>query len=336
MPTPPQTATALLAATLSWHCNLAAGQRSQMLPWDLSDAGLEGQQFLMENAKKDGVIVLPSGLQYKQLRSGHGRSPSSSDLCSCHYEGSFLNGTVFDTSLRSGESTAGATPAIFATDQVMPAWSEALQLMREGDRWRLFVPSSLAYGRAGAGEGRIAPDTVLLFDLELLEVKSRTRHAVVGVRKLLTNPLPLLAIVAFCLVVLYIWAQVMFREGSGRDKVTVRHILVADEALALDLKARLLAVQKGKLEPLFGQLAKEHSTCFSGRDAGGSLGSVVHGQLGAVFDSVIWNTPLGEVRGPVQTKSGYHLVLVTRRRSSSSPEAPAAPAGEAQEPKKDK
>lgn len=123
----------------------------------------EGEVFLAENKKKSGVVVLPSGLQYEVLIEGKGKKPAATDRVECHYHGTLINGEVFDSSVERGE------PAVFGVNQVIPGWVEALQLMPEGSKWRLFIPSDLAYGENGAG-GKIAPNSTLIFDVELLKV----------------------------------------------------------------------------------------------------------------------------------------------------------------------
>jgi len=125
----------------------------------------EGEAFLAENAKKTGVKVLPSGLQYKVIKSGAGKSPKLTDSVKVHYHGTLINGTVFDSSVQRGE------PITFAVNQVIPGWTEALQLMKEGDKWQLFIPSKLAYGERGAG-GQIGPNATLIFEVELLAVEA--------------------------------------------------------------------------------------------------------------------------------------------------------------------
>lgn len=124
---------------------------------------IEGRMFLEENKNKPNIHTLPTGLQYEILTEGHGKKPASSDRVKCHYEGKLINGEIFDSSLKRGE------PAIFGVNQVIPGWVEALQLMSEGSKWRLFIPSDLAYGERGAGDS-IAPNSTLIFEVELIEV----------------------------------------------------------------------------------------------------------------------------------------------------------------------
>jgi FKBP-type peptidyl-prolyl cis-trans isomerase FklB len=125
----------------------------------------EGQAFLEANAKKEGVKTLPSGLQYKVLKSGAGKTPKATDTVKTHYHGTLIDGTVFDSSVERGE------PISFPVNGVIKGWTEALQLMKEGDKWQLFVPSNLAYGERGAG-GKIGPNSTLIFEVELLSVEN--------------------------------------------------------------------------------------------------------------------------------------------------------------------
>ncbi|MCU0961089.1 MAG: FKBP-type peptidyl-prolyl cis-trans isomerase [Pirellulaceae bacterium] len=126
-------------------------------------AAQEGEAFLTDNAKKEGIVVLPSGLQYKVLKQGSGPSPTATDVVRTHYHGTFINGKVFDSSVERGE------PAEFPVNRVIPGWTEALQLMKVGDKWQLFIPAKLAYGKRGS-PGGIAPDTTLVFEVELLDI----------------------------------------------------------------------------------------------------------------------------------------------------------------------
>ncbi|MBQ5896114.1 MAG: FKBP-type peptidyl-prolyl cis-trans isomerase [Bacteroidaceae bacterium] len=122
-----------------------------------------GEAFLAENAKKEGVTVLPSGLQYEVITAGNGKKPSATDRVKCHYEGTLIDGTIFDSSIKRGE------PAVFGVNQVIKGWVEALQLMQEGAKWRLYIPYDMAYGEHGAGE-MIPPYSALIFDVELIKV----------------------------------------------------------------------------------------------------------------------------------------------------------------------
>ncbi len=124
----------------------------------------EGEAYLAENAKKDGVITTASGLQYTVLKEGTGKSPKATDTVVCYYEGFLTNGTVFDSSIQRGE------PAAFPLNGVIAGWTEGLQLMKEGGKNRFFIPYHLAYGEAGAA-GSIPPYAALIFDVELIEVK---------------------------------------------------------------------------------------------------------------------------------------------------------------------
>ena len=127
------------------------------------EAKAEGEKFLAENKKKEGVVALPSGLQYKILTAGNGPKPKASDTVKCYYEGRLINGTVFDSSIRRNE------PAEFPVSGVIAGWVEALQLMPVGSKWQLYIPSELAYGTHGAGQS-IGPNQTLIFDVELLAI----------------------------------------------------------------------------------------------------------------------------------------------------------------------
>jgi FKBP-type peptidyl-prolyl cis-trans isomerase FklB len=124
----------------------------------------DGEKFLAENAKKEGVKTLPSGLQYKEIAPGTGKSPKTTDTVTTHYKGTLIDGTEFDSSYKRGQ------PATFEVSGVIPGWTEALQRMKEGAKWQLFVPSNLAYGERGAGR-EIGPNATLIFEVELISVK---------------------------------------------------------------------------------------------------------------------------------------------------------------------
>ena len=127
----------------------------------------EGEAFLAENKKKEGVKTLPSGLQYKMLTEGSGKMPKETDTVTTHYRGTLLDGTEFDSSFKRGQ------PASFPVNGVIKGWTEALQLMKEGSKWQLFIPSDLAYGERGAG-GQIGPNATLIFEVELISINSST------------------------------------------------------------------------------------------------------------------------------------------------------------------
>lgn len=122
-----------------------------------------GEQFLADNANRDGVFVTESGLQYEILTEGSGDTPSAESTVSTHYHGTLVDGTVFDSSVERGQ------PAEFPVNRVIAGWTEALQLMSTGSKWRLYVPQDLAYGAQGSG-AKIAPYSTLIFDVELLEI----------------------------------------------------------------------------------------------------------------------------------------------------------------------
>jgi FKBP-type peptidyl-prolyl cis-trans isomerase FklB len=122
-----------------------------------------GEKYLAENAKKDGVVTLASGLQYQVIKEGEGRQPKATDSVKCHYEGFLVDGTLFDSSIQRGE------PAVFGLQQVIAGWTEGLQLMKEGAKYRFFIPYMLGYGESGAGQS-IPPYSALIFDVELIKV----------------------------------------------------------------------------------------------------------------------------------------------------------------------
>ena len=123
-----------------------------------------GEAFLAANKKKDGVITMPSGLQYKVLAAGKGKSPKATDTVTVNYKGTTIDGTEFDSSYKRGK------PASFPLNQVIAGWTEAVQLMKEGAKWELYVPSNLAYGERGAG-ANIGGNATLIFEVELLSIK---------------------------------------------------------------------------------------------------------------------------------------------------------------------
>jgi FKBP-type peptidyl-prolyl cis-trans isomerase len=128
----------------------------------------EGETFLAANKAKEGVVALPSGLQYKILTAGTGPKPAASDTVVCNYRGTLLDGTEFDSSSKHGQA------ATFGVGQVIKGWTEALQLMPVGSKWQLFIPSDLAYGERGAG-GDIGPNATLIFEVELLSIQDKTK-----------------------------------------------------------------------------------------------------------------------------------------------------------------
>lgn len=124
----------------------------------------KGKKFLEENSKKQGVVTLPSGLQYMIIKEGTGPKPTAADKVSTHYHGTLIDGKVFDSSVERGQ------PVSFPVNGVIPGWTEALQLMPVGSKWKLFIPSDLAYGERGAG-GDIGPNETLIFEVELLSIE---------------------------------------------------------------------------------------------------------------------------------------------------------------------
>ena len=152
----------VLAAVLALAgCNKGGGD-----PAEMAKSAAEAKAFMTTNAKVEGVQTLPSGLQYKIVRSGPatGLKPGPQDEVKVHYEGKLLSGKIFDSSYDRGQPAAMPLPAL------IPAWKEALQLMRPGDEWILFVPPELGYGEEGAGGGEIPGNSVLIFRIELIDV----------------------------------------------------------------------------------------------------------------------------------------------------------------------
>jgi FKBP-type peptidyl-prolyl cis-trans isomerase FklB len=127
----------------------------------------EGDTFLAENMKKEGVKTLPSGLQYKVITEGKGKSPSATDTVTVQYTGNLIDGTEFDSSYKRGQA------ATFAVKGVIKGWTEALQLMKEGSKWRLFIPPNLAYGETGTVGGPIGPNATLIFNVELVSIQAK-------------------------------------------------------------------------------------------------------------------------------------------------------------------
>lgn len=128
----------------------------------------EGEAFLADNKKKKGVKTVASGLQYKVINKGTGKSPKATDSVTVNYRGTLINGTEFDSSYKRGQ------PATFPVNGVIPGWTEALQLMKEGDKWQLFIPANLAYGERGAG-ANIGPNSTLIFEVELISINAQPK-----------------------------------------------------------------------------------------------------------------------------------------------------------------
>ncbi|RPJ06443.1 MAG: FKBP-type peptidyl-prolyl cis-trans isomerase [Deltaproteobacteria bacterium] len=126
----------------------------------------EGEAFLAENKKKEGMITVPSGLQYKVMKAGSGKKPKATDTVTVHYRGTLIDGTEFDSSYKRGQ------PVSFPVNGVIPGWSEAVQMMEEGAKWQIFVPSNLAYGERGAGRD-IGPHATLIFEIELISIQEK-------------------------------------------------------------------------------------------------------------------------------------------------------------------
>jgi len=152
----------VLAAGLLTGCGAKNDQSS--MNTNVSPTSDAGEAFLADNAKKDGVKSAASGLQYKVLKSGTGDSPKATDTVKVHYQGTLIDGTVFDSSIQRGQ------PAAFPVNAVIPGWTEALQRMKVGDKWQLFIPARLAYGDRSPAP-TIPPNSVLIFEVELLGIE---------------------------------------------------------------------------------------------------------------------------------------------------------------------
>lgn len=141
----------------------AEAKRDEELKEQYADKVKEGEEFLAENGKREGVVTLPSGLQYEVIKEGNGDKPTASDRVKVHYHGTLIDGTVFDSSIDRGEPTS------FGVTQVIPGWTEALQLMPVGSKWKLYIPSDIAYGSRDTGT--IKPFSTLIFDVELIDIE---------------------------------------------------------------------------------------------------------------------------------------------------------------------
>jgi FKBP-type peptidyl-prolyl cis-trans isomerase len=155
-----------LGATLNALQQQIKQKQAELLSKMADDNKKAGDTFFAENAKKEGVVTLPSGLQYKILQAGQGSKPVASDTVSCNYRGTLIDGTEFDSSLASGK------PATFQINGVIPGFKEVLQLMPVGSKWQVFIPSALAYGPGGAGNV-IGPNATLIFEIELLSIQDK-------------------------------------------------------------------------------------------------------------------------------------------------------------------
>jgi len=278
------------------------------------------QQWLSANQANEGVVVLPSGLQYKIIRSAPPGGPKLRwrQKCRCSYSGTLLDGTVFAASSPQGE--------VISPSRVIAGWAEALQLMSAGDRWMLYVPAKLGYGPGQWAQRppdafAVPSGATLTYDVELLEVEAGSyltrilnfRTQIDRLDLLLMGVDALLA--GGAIVGLYVLYSCVRGGGSSDRLASACHILVGrDEAdFAAVLKAQLDACQPDEVAAKFSDLAQQHSICPSGQ-RGGSLGSFGPGQIMVpAFDRACWAAPLGVVQGPIATEFGHHLILVTDR-----------------------
>merc|ERR1719162_1828363 len=197
----------------------------------------EGVEFLGENAQREEVVQMPSGLQYEVLKAGpeDGPHPNASSKCLCHYRGTLLNGEEFDSSYKRG------TPATFAPNQVVKGWTEALQLMRPGDKWKLFLPSELAYGDRGSG-GKIPGGAVLVFQLELLEIMASGGMLDTVIDTFKQQPM--------LIVLVFMGLYMLYQQMSGGSGVGSKpKVEVKDAAAAEDNIRVFFDVQIGDEEP---------------------------------------------------------------------------------------
>ncbi|KAL1507269.1 hypothetical protein AB1Y20_008117 [Prymnesium parvum] len=243
----------------------------------------EGQAFLQENAKKDGVVVLPSGLQYKVLKSGSAdaRRPSASSPCECHYKGTLVNGEEFDSSYRRGR------PATFAPNQVIKGWTEAMQLMREGDHWQLFIPSELAYGERGSGK-KIPGGSALIFEIEIIKVKDSSPYTFFGID--FGQPQTLMLA---CLIAAYL--AYTFCCGKGEQikgpKLSVEEVSGKEGNIRVFFDISIGNEAAGRIEmELFNEVVPETCENFralcTGEKGKGSSGKPLH-YKGCTFHRVI-------------------------------------------------
>jgi len=279
-----------------------------------SASNKEGLVFLEENAMDDMVTETPSGLQYQVIADGDpaGESPELDTPVVCHYTGSLLSGEVFDSSLSRG------APATFAPSGVIKGWTEALQMMRPGDKWKLWIPSELAYGDSGSGS-MIKGGDVLVFELEVLEVKTG-EVAPSGIWAAMEKP-ALFGIIPgfktwhlFALMLIFKVMPLISGSGGG-TKVTASHILVDTEEECAKIKGEI-EKGSGDVKTLFSEQASKSSKCSSGKQ-GGSLGEFGPGSMVAEFDAVCFDESkaIGEVHGPIKTQFGHHLILVEERKA---------------------
>jgi len=265
----------------------------------------EEESWLAENAENPDVTVTASGLQYTVLEMGEGNPPTADHQVVVNYEGKLLDGTVFD-------STEGRGPATFSPKRVISGWTEGLQLMPPGSKFRFFIPSALGYGTRGSGS--IPANSMLIFDIELLEVKEpapETWFQKVFLQPVL-GPIKLIHIIMF---VIYVGMKFYIKAPSGNGpKCKASHILVKTEDEIKAIHERLKAKSKVTLED-FGKEAKDHSTCPS-KKSGGDLDWFGPGAMVPAFDKVCFakNSMIGDVLGPVKTKFGWHLIYIEDRK----------------------
>jgi len=267
----------------------------------------EEESWLAENAKNPEIQVTDSGLQFLVLEMGEGPKPTPEHQVVVNYEGKLLDGTVFD-------STEGRGPATFSPKRVISGWTEGLQLMPKGSKFRLFIPSALGYGSRATGS--IPANSMLIFDIELVDIKDpvpETWFQKVFLQPVL-GPIKLLHIIMF---VVYVGMKYYIKApsgGKGGPQCKASHILVKTEDEIKAIHSSLKAKSKVTLDD-FGKEAKENSTCPS-KSSGGDLGWFGPGAMVPAFDKVCFakDSMIGDVLGPVKTKFGWHLIYIEDRK----------------------
>lgn len=241
----------------------------------------EGLAYLEKHAKVEAVNVLPSGLHYRVIRAGpvQGMSPKVNSPCVCHYTGMLIDGTVFDSSYRRG------TPATFAPNQVIKGWTEALQLMREGDKWELTIPSELAYGDRGMPP-KIPGGSVLIFELELLVVKEPSIFTIAGVD--FSNPQTL---IIACVVLFYLYKQFGGGGGAKGPRISLADATKSPDNPVVYFDMTIGDEDAGRIEMIlfkehFPKTAENFRALCTGEKGTGKSGKKLH-YAGSTFHRVI-------------------------------------------------
>lgn len=263
----------------------------------------DNSDFLIANMAKANVITLESGLQYQILESGPagGTPPRWTDECTVNLTGKLIDDSVFD-------STENGKPRTLQPSSQVKGMAEALMNMRPGDRWMLYIAENLAYGDKERDD--MPEYSTLIYDVQLISVEASTSiFAGTHLDTIFYGDIRLWQICVPCGVLWLLLIWFILRTDMSVEKsyksVVASHILVKEEAKCNELKAKLASEK-------FEALAKAHSICPSAK-AGGKLGRFGPRAMVKQFDAVCWTAPIGEVQGPVKTRFGYHLILVTER-----------------------